>query len=79
MSKRDIREITCIVITELRKRKKLSQEELSGLAGLSRSHLAQIETLERLPTLATIDKICNALDVSISQFFRIVEQERKEK
>ena len=33
-----------IVIKKLRKKKKLSQEVLSGFAGIARSHLAMIES-----------------------------------
>jgi len=49
-----------------RKQKGISQEVLSGLADIGRSHLSAIERGERKPTLETFYKICNALDVKMS-------------
>ena len=42
------------VIAHFRKRKKLSQEVLSGLSDIGRTHLSAIERGERKPTLETL-------------------------
>ena len=39
------------VIQQFREKKKMSQELLSGLAGIGRTHLSAIERGERKPTL----------------------------
>ena len=57
-----------------RQKKGVSQEVLSGLADIGRSHLSAIERGERKPTLETLYKICNALDIKMSEF--IIELER---
>lgn len=52
-------------ISYFRKQKGLSQEVLSGLADIGRSHLSAIER-GRKPTLETLYKICTAMDVKMS-------------
>lgn len=54
------------VIAEFRRRKGVSQEVLSGLADIGRTHLSAIERGERKPTLETLYRISNALDVKMS-------------
>lgn len=55
------------VIAEYRKKKNVSQEVLSGLADIGRTHLSAIERGERKPTLETFYRICVALDVKMSE------------
>ncbi len=61
------------VIAEFRKRKGLSQEVLSGLADVGRTHLSAIENGTRKPTLETLYKICRALDVKMETVVREIE------
>ena len=53
-------------ISYFRKQKGLSQEVVSGLANIGRSHLSAIERGERKPTLETFYKICSAIGVKMS-------------
>lgn len=53
-------------IAFFRKQKGISQEVLSGLADIGRSHLSAIERGERKPTLETLYRLCSALDVKMS-------------
>ena len=55
-------------IAFFRKQKGVSQEVLSGLADIGRSHLSVIECGERKPTLETLYKLCVALDIKLSTF-----------
>ena len=48
-------------IAHFRKKKGVSQEVLSGLAGIGRTHLSAIECGERKPTLETFFRICGAM------------------
>ena len=57
----------------LRKEKGLSQEVVSGLAGIGRTHLSAIERGQRKPTLETFFKIAEALDMSASELMKRVE------
>lgn len=62
------------VIAEFRKRKNISQEVLSGLADIGRTHLSAIERGERKPTLETFYRICCALDVNMETVIREIEK-----
>lgn len=61
------------VIADFRKRKNISQEVLSGLADIARTHLSAIERGERKPTLETFYRICCALDVKMETVIREIE------
>lgn len=52
-------------IKDVRKKKHLSQIELSELLGTTQSALAAIESNKRIPKLETLSRIASALDVSI--------------
>ncbi|MDE5721149.1 MAG: helix-turn-helix transcriptional regulator [Clostridia bacterium] len=61
------------VIAEFRKRKGLSQEVLSGLADIDRTHLSAIERGTRKPTLETLYRICCALDIKMETVVHEIE------
>lgn len=63
------------VIHEFRKKKGLSQEVLSGLADIGRTHLSAIERGERKPTLETLYRIATALDINMSDI--VIEIEKR--
>lgn len=62
------------VVKEFRKKKNVSQEVLSGLADIGRTHLSAIERGERKPTLETFYRICCALDVKMETVIREIEK-----
>ena len=61
------------VIADLRKKKGVSQEVLSGLADIGRTHLSAIERGERKPTLETLYRISSALEVKMSDIVKEIE------
>ncbi len=63
------------VISSFRKQKGISQEVLSGLADIGRSHLSAIECGARKPTLETFYRICSALDLKMSTVILKLEEE----
>jgi len=63
------------VITKFRKEKGITQEVLSGLADIGRTHLSAIERGERKPTLETLYRISLALDVKMSRIVLSIEKE----
>ena len=67
------------VIAYFRKQKGISQEVLSGLADIGRSHLSAIERGERKPTLETLYRISCALDVPMSSIVVAIETEINKK
>lgn len=63
------------VIQRFREERKQSQELISGLAGIGRTHLSAIERGERRPTLDTFFKIAEAMDVKASVLMAAIEEE----
>ena len=63
------------VIQRIRERKNVSQEVLSGLAGIGRTHLSAIERGERKPTLETFFRLSDALDIRPSVIMSEIENE----
>ena len=63
------------VIQRKREQKKLSQEVISGLAGIGRTHLSAIERGEQKPTLETFFKIAEALNSRPSVLMAEIEAE----
>ena len=63
------------VLQRVREKKRMSQELVSGLAGIGRTHLSAIERGERKPTLETFFKIAYALDVRPSKLMEEIEEE----
>ena len=63
------------VIAKFRYNKGISQEIISGLAGIGRTHLSAIERGERKPTLETLYRLSMALDVKMSTIVIEIEKE----
>lgn len=71
-------EIVGRVLTEYRERKGLTQEVLSGLAGLDRTHYSKLERGLRSPTLDTLFKIGQALDIPPHIILKTIEEAHSE-
>ncbi|MGM9554402.1 MAG: helix-turn-helix domain-containing protein [Faecousia sp.] len=67
------------VIQQFRENKGMSQEVVSGLAGIGRTHLSAIERGERKPTLETFYKIGQAMQIRPSALLAAIEEEVKKK
>ena len=63
------------VIARLRAKKQITQEVLSGLSDIGRTHLSAIERGERKPTLETLYRISRALDIGMSAIVMEIEKE----
>lgn len=63
------------IISKFRKQKGISQEVLSGLADIGRTHLSAIERGERKPTLETLYRISTALGVKMSAIVMEIEMQ----
>ena len=69
------RKITGRMIGMLRAERGWSQEVLSGLAGVARSHLAMIENGGKNANVDTLWRISAALGIRMSELMRMVEEE----
>ena len=54
----------------LREKKGITTNKLANLAGISQSHLREIELGLRNPTVETLSYFCEALGVTLEEFFR---------
>lgn len=61
-------------IAQIRRKKDISQDVLSGLAGIGRTHLSAIERGERKPTLETLYRLSIAFDMKMSEIFMEIEK-----
>jgi transcriptional regulator with XRE-family HTH domain len=62
---------------ELRKEKDITLEELSEKSGVALATLSRMENNKMAGTLASHNKICKALGVSIAELYRELEDETK--
>lgn len=56
-------------IKELRKEKNFSQEELANLSNLDRTYINSVENGKRNISIINIEKIANAFDLTLRDFF----------
>ena len=56
-------------ITYLREQKGITVNKLANLAGISQSFLREIELVNKRPTIETLSYICDALEISLKDFF----------
>ncbi len=64
-----------IIISRLRVQKGMTQERLSGFAGIARSHLASVENGDKTVKLDTMWRIADALEIMPSDLIRKMEEE----
>ena len=65
-------------IKELRKNKKLTQEQLGELVGIDFKQIGNIETGTYFTTMPTLEKIAKALDVEIFELFNFNHNNSRE-
>ncbi|KHF82549.1 DNA-binding protein [Vibrio vulnificus] len=59
-------------IKEIRKKKALTIQELAEVSGVSEGHISRLENGLKSPTISTLEKLANALDVPIVYFFSLL-------
>jgi transcriptional regulator with XRE-family HTH domain len=62
-----------LAVRELRTRRGLSQEELAHASGLHPTYNSGIERGLRNPTWRSIGRLCDALDVKVSELAKLAE------
>ncbi len=66
-------------IKELRKLRKLSQEELSEKIGIDPKHLSRIEVGRGFPSLAALERLAAALNMELKDFFEFTHKTQNPK
>lgn len=56
-------------ITHFREQRHITVNKLANLAGVSQSYLRDVERGQKQPTVEYLSYICDALGITVSQFF----------
>lgn len=64
-----------LVLKELRVAKGLSQEDFGFKANLHRTYVSQLERGLKSPSLKTLHRIANVLDISLTELMSLVEKQ----
>ena len=62
-------------IAELRKNKKITQEELANIVGVSAQTISKWENSQTMPDIMLLPTLASALDVTVNDLFSIVSSE----
>lgn len=72
MADMEILQIVADNIRIERLRKRISQEKLAELVGISTKYLNMIENKKANPTIVVVIKICQTLDITLETIFPIM-------
>lgn len=75
----DLHQAIAQIFIQLRHKMGLSQEELADLAGVHRTYVSQMERALKMPTLATLFKICRALQIQPQYAIGLIQTQTEEK
>lgn len=59
-----------LLIKEIRLKKNMTQEELSQKSSISESYISELENNLKMPTILTLCKLAEALEVDISELYK---------
>jgi transcriptional regulator with XRE-family HTH domain len=65
-----LRKIFSENVRKFRLERKLSQEDFAEMTGLHRTYIGSVERCERNITIDVMEKIANALNIPIADFFK---------
>jgi len=61
-------------LRKIRRSRDLTQEQLADMVGVSLNFIGQLERGESAPSLETVQKIAEVLEVDVSEFFLPTDQ-----
>ncbi len=65
-------------VREIRKARHLSQRQLAGRMQVPRTYISKIENGKAIPTLGSLERLANALEVDVCQLVRDTRSRREE-
>lgn len=65
-------------VREIRRARHLSQRQLAGRMQVPRTYISKIENGKAIPTLGSLERLANALEVDVSQLVRDSRSRRDE-
>ena len=66
----ETKELLGLKIKELRKQKKFTQEKLAEMLDLDIGYISKLEVGRNFPTIGTLERIANVLDVELYEIFQ---------
>lgn len=75
-SKESLSTIIRVNVKKYRTMRGITQQELADLCDLTHGYIRDLESLKvyKTPTVETLSRLCNALDLNIRQLFDDIEQ-----
>jgi transcriptional regulator with XRE-family HTH domain len=67
-----------VQVKEIRRARHLSQRQLAGRMQVPRTYISKIENGKAIPTLGSLERIANALEVDVCQLVRDTRSRREE-
>ena len=64
-------------VKEFRKQKKLTQEKLAETIGVDNGYISKLEVGQNFPSITTLEKIADVLDVELYELFRYTNYKSK--
>lgn len=61
-------------IEQLCEKKNISRYRLAQKSGIAQSSISTLLNRKSVPTIQTLEKICNGLDMTLAQFFTVDEE-----
>ena len=61
-----------ILVKDIRKRKKLTLEQLSDRTGISKSHINDVENENKEPGFSVMVRLAKALDVELTELYKVI-------
>ena len=71
------KELLGLRVKEFRKQKKLTQEKLAEIIGVDNGYISKLEVGQNFPSITTIEKIADVLDVELYELFRYTNYKSK--
>lgn len=71
-------ELLGLKIKELRKQKRITQEQLAEIVGLDIGYISKLEVGRNFPKIGTLEKIADALEVELAQLFQFTQIKDKD-
>ena len=59
------------LIKQFRSEQDISVNRLADMSGISQSYLRDLELNKKIPTVKTLSMICDALNISLADFFNV--------
>lgn len=74
----ETKELLGLKIKELRKRKNYTQEYLAELLDLDFGYISKLEVGRNFPTIGTLEKIANILEVELYELFQFTNEKNND-